>query len=132
MDKAPIEIRITENTLAAHEPGAEGSGAVVEFSGIVRGEEHGQPIRALEYLAYQPMAERQIERLIHELLMEFPCTSVRVTHRIGIIPVGECAIALQVAALHRGPAFSFASAFMDRLKQEVPIWKVKAIPLTPA
>jgi len=132
MNSPLIEIRITENALVPHEPVANGSGAVVDFSGIVRGEEHGQPIRALEYQAYQPMAERQIERLIHELLAEFPCTSVRVSHRVGVIQVGECAIALQVAALHRGPAFSFATAFMDRLKQEVPIWKVKAIPSTPA
>ena len=130
MQKSLIEIRITDKALAPHDRPPENCGAVVEFAGIVRGEEHGKPIRALEYQAYQPMAERQIERLIHELLVEFPCASVRVSHRIGVVPAGESAILLQVAAGHRGPAFSFASAFMDRLKQEVPIWKINALPLS--
>ena len=128
MDKVLIEVGITEGVLPPHGRPANGSGAVVEFVGVVRGEEQGRPIRALEYQAYQPMAGREIERVIRELLAEFPCTSVRVLHRTGVIPVGECAISLQVAALHRGPAFAFAGAFIDRLKQDVPIWKIKAIP----
>lgn len=128
MNAAQIEIEITGQPLAPHGKPPAGCGAVVGFSGIVRGEEDGRPVRALEYQAYQPMAEREIERLIRELLVEFPCLSVRVSHRIGVIPAGEEAIALQVTSRHRAAAFSFASAFMDRLKQDVPIWKIKAIP----
>jgi len=129
--KANLEILITEKPLLPHGKPPAGCGAVVDFTGIVRGEEEGRAISALEYQAYEPMAGREIERLVHELLAQFPCASVRVAHRIGAIPVGESAIALQVASRHRGAAFSFASAFMDRLKQEVPIWKIKGIPLTP-
>lgn len=127
MNPAQIEIKITGEPLAPHDKPSAGCGAAVEFLGIVRGEENGQPIRALEYQAYRPMAEREIERLIHELLAEFPCLSVRVSHRIGVIPAGEEAIALQVTSRHRAAAFSFASAFMDRLKKDVPIWKTRAI-----
>lgn len=133
MDKTHIEIEIRNERIGLPEkPPVEGCGAVVEFAGIVRGEEHGKAISALEYQAYQPMAERQIERLIHELLGQFPCASVRVAHRIGTVPVGESAILLQVASRNRASAFSFASTFMDRLKQEVPIWKVDAVPVAPA
>jgi molybdopterin synthase catalytic subunit len=128
MSIVKIEIEITRQALTPFLESLEGCGAVVEFSGIVRGEEDGQSIRALEYQAYQPMAELEIERLIRELLTPFPCTSVRVIHRIGVIAVGERAIALQVSSQHRVGAFSFASAFMDRLKQDVPIWKIRAIP----
>ena len=40
---------------------ADGSvGAWVEFSGVVRGEEGGKPIAALEYEAYDSMAERVV------------------------------------------------------------------------
>jgi len=128
MDKPEIKILVTQDPLKPHGAPPEGCGAVVEFSGIVRGEEEGRPISALEYQAYEPMAVRELERLIRELLAQIPCASVRVSHRIGVIPVGESAIILQVASPHRGAAFSFATAFMDRLKQDVPIWKIKPIP----
>jgi molybdopterin synthase catalytic subunit len=108
-------------------PAAEGSGAAVEFCGVVRGQEHGRKIAALEYEAYQPMAEREIKRLLAELANEFPCESVRVIHRIGRVPVGEASIFVHVSAGHRAEAFGMASRFMDRLKQDVPIWKVRAI-----
>lgn len=128
MNAAQIEIEITDQPLLPHGKPPADCGAVVDFFGIVRGEEKGEPIRALEYQAYRPMAEREIERLIRELLAQFPCLSVRVSHRIGVIPAGEWAIALQVASRHRAEAFALASAFMDRLKLDVPIWKTEAIP----
>jgi len=124
-----LEILITSQPLVPVKTTPEGCGAVVEFAGIVRGEEDGGAISALEYQAYQPMAEREIERLAREINVEHPCAFVRVHHRIGIVPVGETAILLQAASRHRGAAFAFASAFMDRLKQEVPIWKTRAIPV---
>jgi molybdopterin molybdotransferase len=51
-----------------------------------------------------------------------------VIHRVGIVPVGETAIYLGVAAKHRGAAFALLAEFMDRLKQDVPIWKRRALP----
>ena len=123
-----IETTITENALTPFSEGTpEGCGAVAEFWGIVRGEENGESITALEYEAYRPMAERQMQRIIGELLAEYPCEAVRVIHRIGVIPVGEAAIAVRVASRHRHASFSFLARFMDRLKQDVPIWKVRAL-----
>ncbi|MCX7867363.1 molybdopterin synthase catalytic subunit [Limisphaera sp. VF-2] len=101
-------------------------GAQVEFLGIVRSEENGRPIAALEYEAYQPMAECEIERLLNELGSAHPCHTVQVLHRLGIVPVGEAAIIVRVLAAHRQEAFSLLARFMDRLKQDVPIWKCKA------
>jgi molybdopterin synthase catalytic subunit len=118
----PLELP-TERARAA----AEGCGAAVEFYGLVRGDEDGRKIAALEYEAYQPMAEREMERLLAELASEFPCEAVQVIHRIGRVPVGEASILVHVSARHRAEAFGMASRFMDRLKQEVPIWKVRAV-----
>ena len=123
-----LRIELTEGPILPHNGQApSGCGASVEFLGVVRGEEDGQPIAALVYEAYRPMAEFQMERLVSELLIDFPCEAVQVTHRIGVVPVGETAIAVSVAARHRQEAFSFLAAFMDRLKQEVPIWKTRTI-----
>ena len=103
------------------------AGAVVRFEGRVRADEQGRPIRALVYEAYQPMAERQIEKILRELGAQHPCLSVRVRHRIGEVRVGEIAVVIEALAAHRAEAFALASGFMDRLKQDVPIWKMKAV-----
>jgi len=103
------------------------AGAVVRFEGRVRGEEQGRAIRALVYEAYQPMAERQMEKILRELDASHPCLLVRVRHRIGEVRVGEIAVVIEALAAHRAEAFALASGFMDRLKQDVPIWKMKAV-----
>ena len=104
-----------------------GAGAWVEFRGVVRGEEEGQPIAALEYQAYSPMAEREIRRIIGDIAQRQPCLQVSVVHRVGVIPVGQAAIAVGVAAKHRVEAFALLAEFMDRLKQDVPIWKRRVL-----
>jgi len=108
-------------------PSSSGTGALAEFSGIVRAEENGRNIAALEYEAYSPMAERVTREIIADIGRRHPCLSVRVTHRIGIIPVGETAIHIIVTARHRAEAFVMLAEFMDRLKQDVPIWKRRAL-----
>ena len=106
---------------------APGVGALAEFTGSVRGEENGQPIKALVYEAYQPMAETVMRRLLIEIAATHPCLTVRVQHRIGIVPVGEAAIHIAVQARHRAEAFALLANFMDRLKQDVPIWKTDTV-----
>ena len=123
-----FDIIIQAEPIALAPPPCEGEGAVVRFEGRVRGEEKGHLIRALIYEAYQPMAVRQMTTIFHELGKRHPCLSVRVRHRIGEIAVGETAIIVEATALHRAEAFALVTAFMDRLKQDVPIWKMRAIP----
>ena len=122
-----IEIQITSQPIGGKTslPSA-GAGAHAEFSGIVRGEENGHAIAALEYEAYSPMAERTMREIITEIGSRHSCLSVLVIHRIGIIPVGETAIYVSAAARHRAEAFAMLMEFMNRLKQDVPIWKRRA------
>jgi len=103
------------------------TGAWVEFRGLVRDQEQDQSIRALDYEAYVPMAEKTLHQIAAELGQEYPCQAVVVRHRIGQIPAGDAAIYVGVIAAHRQEAFSFLSAFMDRLKREVPIWKTGSV-----
>ena len=98
-------------------------GALVEFSGIVRGEEDGQQIAALAYEAYPAMAHQVMKDIIEDIGRRHPCFWVQVTHRLGNVPVGEAAIHIMVAARHRAEAFAMLHEFMDRLKQDAPIWK---------
>ena len=125
-----IEIQLTDRPIAETilPPGQPGVvGAWLEFRGVVRGEENGRTIRALEYEAYPEMAKREIRRLLQEISARHPCRVAKVIHRVGVIPVGETAIYVGVASPHRGEAIALLAKFMDRLKQDVPIWKRRAI-----
>jgi molybdopterin molybdotransferase len=124
-----IEIQFTDWPIAEQipPPGQPGmTGAWLEFRGVVRGEENGQAIHALEYEAYPEMAVREIRRLLQEISSRHPCHAAKVIHRVGVIPVGKTAIYVGVASPHRGEAIALLAEFMDRLKQDVPIWKRQA------
>jgi molybdopterin molybdotransferase len=126
-----IEIQLTDSPIPAKTTrlAAGKAGAWLEFSGMVRGIEDTEPISALEYEAYPEMAEREICRLLESLAKKHPCLAARVIHRFGVIPVGETAIYVGVAGRHRQETIAFLAEFMDRLKQDVPIWKRRALPV---
>jgi molybdopterin synthase catalytic subunit len=89
----------------------------------VRDLEDAKPIRALEYSAYQEMAEHQFRNLLAETRQKWPLKRIRVIHRLGTIPVGEASLLVRVEAAHRGEAFAAAQFIIDELKQRVTIWK---------
>ncbi|MFT3781569.1 MAG: molybdenum cofactor biosynthesis protein MoaE [Nibricoccus sp.] len=126
-----VDIQIVDQPIATPKSASETSsvGAVAEFTGIVRAEENGSIISALEYEAYRPMAEKVMRQIINDLAAKSPCEMVSVIHRVGVIPVGEAAIYIRARAKHRAEAFAMVTQFMDRLKQDVPIWKVRALPV---
>ena len=125
-----VEIQLVREPIPAGVvPAATGAdGAWLEFRGVVRDEENGRKISALEYEAYPEMAAREIRRLLEEISSRHPCLAAKVIHRLGTIPVGETAIYVGVASGHRGEAIALLAEFMDKLKQDVPIWKRRALP----
>jgi len=126
-----IEIQLTDQPIAEKylpPPQLGAVGAWLEFRGVVRGEENGRTIRALEYEAYPEMAGREIRRLLQDISARHPCRAAKVIHRVGVIPAGETAIYVGVASPHRGEAIELLAEFMDRLKQDVPVWKRRALP----
>lgn len=125
-----IQIQLTSTAIVEHQPPPVASGVVgawIEFRGLVRGEEDGRSIAALEYEAYASMAESEMRRVLTDLALLHPCRFARVIHRVGVVPVGEAAIYVGVAAPHGAEAFGLLREFMARLKQDVPIWKRRTL-----
>ena len=48
---------------------------------------------------------------------------VSIRHRVGMLAVGETAVAIVACAPHRSEAFAACRAAIDRIKNTVPIWK---------
>lgn len=102
-------------------------GAVLTFEGVVRpGEpDEGQvrALAALRYEAYEPMTTRELHRLAAACEAEFGAV-LAVEHSVGEVPVGACSFRLRVATPHRAAALACCGAFVDRMKRDVPLWKI--------
>lgn len=115
--------RIDEAALVAVRTMTGGMGAAVYFSGVVRGSEAGEPIRAIEYEAFEEMVRRQFELIFSEIERKWPIESIRLVHRLGVVPVNESSLWVEVIAPHRGEAFNACQHLIDEMKRVVPIWK---------
>jgi len=101
----------------------EGTGAFVVFEGVVRGEEDGKKLDALDYQVYEPMAAKQLESLAIAMVQEFGVLDVAVWHSNGIVKVGEVSFRLVIEGAHRHESLEAVGEFIERMKRDVPIWK---------
>ena len=124
---AIISHPIEESRLISERALSPGMGAVVCFLGVVRGSEKNAAIRALEYEAFERMAEHQISLLFEELEKRWPIESVRLVHRVGLVKAGESSLWVEVIAPHRGEAFAACQWLIDEMKRVAPIWKKPVI-----
>ena len=114
---------IDEAALVAARRRSTGMGAAIVFSGVVRGRESEATITAIHYEAFLAMAERQFHLLFDQLAQRWPVESVRVVHRLGVVPVNEPSLWVEVVAAHRAEAFAACQWLIDEMKRVVPIWK---------
>ncbi len=98
-------------------------GALVHFVGAVRDHARGRSVTRLFYEAYESMAQKQLEAIVDEVEAAFPDSRMAVQHRTGMLSVGDVAVIVVAAAPHRAEAFGACRMLIDRLKQDVPIWK---------
>lgn len=115
------------------------AGAVVSFSGVVRNHDGGKSVERLSYSAH-PTAHQVMSHVVARLVAEQNAAEqnaaggdsagtvrqpVRIwaAHRIGMLEIGDPALVCAVSAAHRGQAFAVCSELVDRIKEQVPIWK---------
>src|SRR5438445_12077665 len=75
-------------------------GACVLFEGIVRNHREGKAVASITYEAYRPMAEKEIDRIMRDVAVQFPAVAVAVVHRLGFLHVGETSIAIVCTSPH--------------------------------
>ncbi len=94
----------------------------------MRPQEQEQPLRALIYEDYEPMSSRELLRLARDVTDRHGLLAIDVAHSRGRVPVGATSFRLRVAAAHRKPAILAVDELIDRLKADVPLWKVPEWP----
>ena len=106
---------------AVEDPGA---GAVVLFSGVVRDQTGGRPVKFLEYEAHAPMALAKMREIAVAARQRYPgIRRLALVHRVGRLEIGESSVLIAVSSAHRGEGFDACRFAIDTLKETVPIWK---------
>jgi molybdopterin synthase catalytic subunit len=99
------------------------SGASTLFVGTVREVNAGRPVTGIDYSAYGPMAERELDAVVREAAERFGTTRIAVEHRVGTLGLGEASIVIAVSHARRAPAMDAQRYLIEEIKKRVPVWK---------
>ena len=108
-----IEKHQTKTTIGAHDI----------FLGQVRADEiEGKVVQAIDYTAYQEMAENKFHEIREATFDKFDLTCMHIYHSLGKVTAGEICLFVFVSAPHRKVTFQALEYLVDTIKKEVPIF----------
>jgi molybdopterin synthase catalytic subunit len=119
LDIRETPLDVAEVLAAVADPAA---GGVDLFVGTVRDHDHDQGVTGLDYTGH-PSALERLQEVAETVAKEYDVLAVAAVHRVGTLHIGDLAVVVAAAAAHRAEAFEAARAFIDQLKETVPIWK---------
>jgi molybdopterin synthase catalytic subunit len=122
-----LSIRVTADPLDPAEAVASvadpAAGGACVFLGTVRDHSEAGSVTGLTYEAWEEMALARLEELGEELFDTWPLRRVSLWHRTGELAIGETSVIVACSAAHRAEAFEACRRGIERLKDDVPIWK---------
>ncbi len=120
--KGAITPTFIADSIAKHSAKKE-IGAHSIFLGQVRNDiVDEKPVVAIEYIAYEEMAEEAFYQIREDAFRLYPLTCMHIYHSLGIVPAGEISLFVFTSSKHRKAAMEACTYIVDRLKQEVPVW----------
>ena len=119
---------VTLSTLIAsvkRSPDEDRAGAIATFTGRVRAKDspEDRPTEHLEFERYDGVAQQRMATIRRELEARDGVHDVRLHHKTGVVEAGEDIVFVVVLAGHRGEAFAAVQDGINRLKDEVPLFK---------
>ncbi|WP_076609195.1 molybdopterin synthase [Natronorubrum thiooxidans] len=106
-------------------PTADRAGAIATFTGRVRAKDDDDDARTqyLEFEKYEGVADERMAALEADLEARDGVLEVELYHRTGVVADGEDIVFVVVLAGHREEAFRTVEDGINRLKDEVPLFK---------
>ena len=99
------------------------AGANSAFVGTTRDTFEGKKVARLEYEAYVPMAEKELQKLCERVRERWDVERIAIFHRTGVVPLGEASVVIAISSAHRKESLEAVHFAIDDLKATVPIWK---------
>lgn len=100
-------------------------GGTAVFLGTVR--DHSAAldgVTRLDYSAYPEMADKVLAALATDLVADHPhLRGIALLHAVGELPVGAHTVLIVCASAHRAEAFAACQDALERVKDQVPVWK---------
>ncbi|MEO9802895.1 MAG: molybdenum cofactor biosynthesis protein MoaE [Reichenbachiella sp.] len=100
-----------------------GAGGIDVFIGTTRNKTQGKAVVKLDFEAYEPMAIKELQKIVDRAKSQWPILKYAISHRTGVVEIGEEAVVIAVSTAHRQAAFESCKFIIDELKKTVPIWK---------
>jgi molybdopterin synthase catalytic subunit len=127
----PLVISVTSAALSVDDALAAvadpAAGGTCLFVGTVRDVSPAGEVTGLTYEAWDDLAIRRLTQIGEELHGNWPLRRVAILHRTGSLEVGEASVVIAVSAAHRAEAFEACRHAIERLKEDVPIWKKEGL-----
>ena len=93
------------------------------FLGQVRSDViEGKTVRAIDYSAYEEMAEEKFHEIREAAFGRFNLTCMHIYHSIGKVKAGEICLFVFVSAEHRQDAFNACKWIVEEIKVNVPVF----------
>ncbi len=82
----------------------------------------GKTVRAIDYSAYEEMAEEKVNEIRESAFDRFTLTCLHIYHSKGTVNAGEISLFVFVSSKHRTDVFDACLWIVDEIKTSVPIW----------
>jgi molybdopterin synthase catalytic subunit len=98
------------------------AGATSLFVGTVRDHD---PDAAGEVVRLEYSCHPDAETVLDEIAQASDGAGLRIaiSHRVGVLEIGDVAIVCAVSSAHRTDAFEICRRLVERVKAELPVWK---------
>jgi len=103
------------------------AGAVVTFTGVVRGSVAEGKVQKLELQAYEEKADEVLAGICNDLKEKPGIMDVQIHHLLGEFAVGEDLVYVLVAGEHRQQVFPVLEEAVERYKREAPVFKKESV-----
>ena len=120
--KGAITPEFIANSIAKHQSKTT-IGAHDIFLGQVRADEiNGKKVGAIEYTAYEEMANAKFHEIREATFKKFDLTCMHIYHSLGKVAVGEICLFVFVSSAHRKEVFEALHHVVEEIKKEVPVF----------
>nr|WP_297787544.1 molybdenum cofactor biosynthesis protein MoaE [uncultured Allomuricauda sp.] len=98
-------------------------GAHSIFLGQIRADEvEGKTVTAIDYTAYEEMAEKVFHEIREAAFAKFDITCAHIYHSLGKVNVGELCLFVFTSSAHRKIAIEATNFFVEEIKAKVPVF----------
>jgi len=98
-------------------------GAHSIFLGQIRADDiDGKKVKAIEYSAYEEMAEEAFHQIREMAFSKFDITCAHIYHSLGPVNAGQLCLFVFTSSAHRKIAIEACNFFVEEIKAKVPIF----------